>query len=149
MSKRQELNTYETVLDPHTPIIRLGRGKDIIIPRNNGDHDPHHNHRQILSATHSRAGTKRHEMLVHPRELLYVIRGLKPTVGEKCGGRREDGRVAVHRPGLSRDDCAGRKSVAHEIEGLVGGSVLGRKRRDDTFEEAGGCAMHAKAYRQN
>jgi len=45
--------------------------------------------------THSRTGTKRHEMLLHPRELLNVVWGLEPAVGEKGRGGREDGRVAV------------------------------------------------------
>jgi hypothetical protein len=142
--------TYKAIHVFHTLIICFRRCDRIEIPRNCSDDNPQHHHRQILAPTSSGACTERHEMLLHLVELFGVIgKGrLEPAVGEECGWGWEDRGVSVHGPGLSRYNCSGRESVPHEVEGLVGGSVLGRDGGDDTFEEAWGRAMNTKAYRQ-
>ena len=65
--------------------------------------------------------------MLHLRKLLGIVWGvgLEPAVGEECGGGGEDGGVAVHGPCLGGDDGAWGEGVAHEVEGLVGGAVLG------------------------
>ena len=134
--------TYKTILNIHTPLVRFWGSNDIKTPHHSRDDDSKHHLGQILTTANTSTIPEWHHMLIHAREPflgggVYV----QPTIREEGFRGRKDGSIAMHRPGLSADDCTWGKSESHQVD-VVARRNLGGVGGDDTLEEAGGGTVY-------